>query len=218
MKPRTLLLPGAVTSTTATLLLSALATSSVLPSGDSASAFGVVPGGAFGKSATPICSTERLRREIHDPDRVRVRAGDEQPRSVLRQQHRVRVFADGDVVLELERLGVEGEDLAAAPERDEQVFPSADTTDVYGSELRCAFRSTLRRSRSISDTAVPKTCTAYSRRPSGETETPPTKPESFNVSNVGRRTGLAITRADSGFSVSPFHASSFTRFCAAPEE
>ena len=64
-----------------------------------------------------------LALEIHDPDRVRVRAGDEEPRSVLRQQHGVRVFPHGDVVLELERLGVEGEDLAAAPERDEEDLP-----------------------------------------------------------------------------------------------
>ena len=40
----------------ATVLLSALATARVSPSGDTASAFGVVPGGASGKGETPICS------------------------------------------------------------------------------------------------------------------------------------------------------------------
>ena len=56
MKPSTSLRPGVSTSTTATVLLSAFATSSVPPSGDSASAFGVLPTGAFGYSATEICS------------------------------------------------------------------------------------------------------------------------------------------------------------------
>src|SRR5262245_35557023 len=54
--PSTLLAPGFVTSTTATVLLSALATSSFVPSGDSARLFGVVPTGALGYNATEICS------------------------------------------------------------------------------------------------------------------------------------------------------------------
>ena len=57
MKPRKRLSPGRVTSTTATVLLSALATRRVAPSLERARAFGVEPGGAFGESATPICST-----------------------------------------------------------------------------------------------------------------------------------------------------------------
>jgi hypothetical protein len=56
MKPRKRLSPERVTSTTATVLLSAFATSSVWPSGESASAFGVEPGGARGESATAIFS------------------------------------------------------------------------------------------------------------------------------------------------------------------
>src|SRR6185436_4646084 len=56
IQPRTLLAPGLVTSTTATVLLSAFATSIDVPSGESARLFGVVPTGAFGYSATEICS------------------------------------------------------------------------------------------------------------------------------------------------------------------
>src|SRR5262245_30109455 len=56
IKPFTVLAPGVVTSTTATLLLSALATSSVAPSGDRPNPLGVVPAGASGKSAIEICS------------------------------------------------------------------------------------------------------------------------------------------------------------------
>jgi hypothetical protein len=59
MVPSAALRPGRETSTAATVLLSAFATSSVLPSADSATAFGVEPGGAFGKSDVPICSTAR---------------------------------------------------------------------------------------------------------------------------------------------------------------
>src|SRR5690349_24844324 len=54
--PSTLLAPGLVTSTMATVLLSAFATSNRPPSGDSARLFGVVPTGAFGYKATEICS------------------------------------------------------------------------------------------------------------------------------------------------------------------
>src|SRR6266498_3998811 len=48
MKPSERLLPGALTSNTATLLLSALATNSVFSSGDKARLFGVEPGGRPG--------------------------------------------------------------------------------------------------------------------------------------------------------------------------
>jgi hypothetical protein len=47
-QPSTSLAPAFAMSTTATVLLSALATSSVSPSGDNASAFGVDPTGALG--------------------------------------------------------------------------------------------------------------------------------------------------------------------------
>src|SRR3954453_17650919 len=48
--------PGVRTSTTATVLLSALATSIFVPSGDSARLFGAVPTGAFGDRTTAICT------------------------------------------------------------------------------------------------------------------------------------------------------------------
>ncbi len=56
MNPVTSLFAGSLTFTTATALLSALATSSVRPSGERPRPFGVAPGGAFGNSATEICS------------------------------------------------------------------------------------------------------------------------------------------------------------------
>src|SRR5437899_5071388 len=56
MKPFTTLVPGRLTSTTATALLSALATSSVLPSGERPRELGVLPAGACGCSATETCS------------------------------------------------------------------------------------------------------------------------------------------------------------------
>src|SRR5262245_3283645 len=55
-KPSGLLFPRSSTSITATELLSALATYSVLPSGDSARDTGVLPAGAFGPNAVLITS------------------------------------------------------------------------------------------------------------------------------------------------------------------
>src|SRR2546423_3022462 len=59
MKPSTWLAPAFDTSTTATVLLSAFATSRRESSGARLTWFGVDPGGAFGNSATVICSTAR---------------------------------------------------------------------------------------------------------------------------------------------------------------
>jgi hypothetical protein len=57
MKPSGRLSPGRRTSTAATALLSAFATRRVPPSAERARAFGVLPGGASGRRATPTCST-----------------------------------------------------------------------------------------------------------------------------------------------------------------
>src|SRR5262249_31258190 len=54
--PRILDLPRSWMSITATELLSALATYSVFPSGESASEFGVLPAGAFGPRAVLMTS------------------------------------------------------------------------------------------------------------------------------------------------------------------
>jgi hypothetical protein len=123
MKPSTWLFHGVATSTTATALLSALATSSCVSSRDRLTWFGVEPGGASFDSATEICSTaremaavrmpgepeprviERQRRphvpvpDIDDGDR-RQRVAvvrDEQRAAVRRLDHRQRQIADRDV-------------------------------------------------------------------------------------------------------------------------
>ena len=59
MKPRETEAPGRDTSNTASVLLSALATSSVLPSALSASPFGVDPAGMFGNIAVSRRSVTR---------------------------------------------------------------------------------------------------------------------------------------------------------------
>src|SRR5438477_11047703 len=58
-KPETRLSPGRDTPATATVLLSALATRSVAPSGQSPSPFGVGAGGALGQRAIDVGSTPR---------------------------------------------------------------------------------------------------------------------------------------------------------------
>ena len=62
MNPLTWLRLGVAMSMTATSLLSALATKSVLPSGATASASGVLPSGALGKRAVWIVSVTIPRR------------------------------------------------------------------------------------------------------------------------------------------------------------
>src|SRR5215203_4348247 len=59
--PCTTLRPGSEMLASVTVLLSALATSSVLPSGEIESAFGVEPTGACTPRATEICSAGMLR-------------------------------------------------------------------------------------------------------------------------------------------------------------
>jgi hypothetical protein len=60
MKPATSLAAGFSTFTTATVLLSAFATSSCFSSGERLTWFGVEPGGALGNRPTAICSTARF--------------------------------------------------------------------------------------------------------------------------------------------------------------
>src|SRR5712691_7350936 len=82
MKPLTALAPGRLTSTTATALLSALATSSVRPSGERV---GRAARGCVRMERHRDLLLRRARGEVHDPHRVRVGAGHEQPRAVLRE-------------------------------------------------------------------------------------------------------------------------------------
>ena len=66
MKPLTKARDALLTSMTATAFMSALATMSVLPSGDRLSAFGVVAGGASGDMVTAICSMGASARVSND--------------------------------------------------------------------------------------------------------------------------------------------------------
>src|SRR2546429_6820309 len=59
MKPSERLLPGVLTSNTASVLLSALATKSICSSGERARLFGVEPGGDCGERAAQIRSRAR---------------------------------------------------------------------------------------------------------------------------------------------------------------
>ena len=123
--PSTWLQPGFETSTTVTVLLSALAMSSVRPSGDSDRPFGVDPTGACASSATEICSLAVRAGDVDDPHRIGARAGDEQTRAVARQLHRVGMLADLNLAAGFQRCRVEQEHLATAPQRDEQCLAVA---------------------------------------------------------------------------------------------
>src|SRR4029077_1056524 len=58
MHPKERLFPGVLTSKTATMLLSALATNNIRSSGDKARLLGVEPGGASGYNAAKIISID----------------------------------------------------------------------------------------------------------------------------------------------------------------
>ena len=119
--PSTLLRsPGFVTSTTATVLLSALATSSLVPSGDRARLFGVVPTGALGYNATEICSfAERDARSTTHTAFVFAQATNSRLPS-FDSEHRVRMGSDGDLSERFQGVGGKHQDLSTAPQRDEQ--------------------------------------------------------------------------------------------------
>ena len=120
MKPATRLADGRATSTTATALLSALATSSVRPSGESAEGVGRRARRRAGREGDRNLLGRGSRSEIDRPDGVRVRARDEEALPVRRQDHGVGMLSHGKRAPGLERRRVEEQHLRAAPERDEE--------------------------------------------------------------------------------------------------
>ena len=218
MKPRDAARPGVVTSTTATVLLSALATSSVLPSGESASAFGVDPGGACGKSATPICSTARRAWRDRSTQTAFVLAHATNRRAPsLDSSIAFGCSPTCDRSPWLRAWPASNSRTLAPPQSDtNSVWPSADTSAEYGSASSGIVRSSFALATSTIESAVPSTCTANNRLPSGVTAIPPMNPESFRVSNVGRSAGLARTNCP-GTSARRVPGELFTTFCAAPE-
>src|SRR3954449_4842874 len=83
--PRTAPAPGRETSTTATVLLSALATSRVRPSGESPRPLGVLPGGAAGSRAIEMrCLAVREARSATQTSLVLAQATKRRPPSLER--------------------------------------------------------------------------------------------------------------------------------------
>ena len=156
-------------STTATVLLSALATSSVSPSGESASAFGVVPGGAFGNSATRDLLARRQRRRRRPP---RPRWCWRRRRTAARRPATAPSRSDARRPRPRRCRVERRRDRTPAPSRRPTArrtacAPSRDSSAVYGSAGRSTRAPHLAASsRSIALIARPSTCTAYSRVPS----------------------------------------------------
>src|SRR5207249_5313419 len=131
--PFTVLAPGFETSTTATTLLSAFATSRRRSPGDRLTWFGVDPGGAFGNIATEICSDAR-REATSIPQTAFVFAH----ATNSRLPSRVIAIAFGCSPVAISPIGssdqVSNSITPAAPQTDtNNVDPSGDTTQVYGS-------------------------------------------------------------------------------------
>ena len=117
MKPLTWLRLGAAMSITATQLLSALATKSVLPSGATARASGVLPSGAWGKRAVWIVSVTIPRRvsitetQLLDAQATKIRS------SVGMNGDLVGMLADGDPGDGAEIAGIEDAHRRGRPSR-----------------------------------------------------------------------------------------------------
>src|SRR5262249_25382960 len=142
MNPSTWLLPAFETSTTATVLLSALATSRRESSGERLTWFGVDPGGALGYNAIAICSTARR------PSTSRTHT------ALVLAQATNRRFPSLVIAIALgcspTAISPFGSSVRASkastfapPQSDtNSVFPSGDTRQVYGSAASATLRNT----------------------------------------------------------------------------
>ena len=63
------------------------------------------------------------RGQVHAPDRIRARAGDEDGGAVAREHHGRRMLADLDLALDGEARRIHEQDPGAAPERDQEGLP-----------------------------------------------------------------------------------------------
>ena len=186
MNPWTTLAPGRLTSTRATVLLSAFATSRERPSGDRLSALGVLPGGRAGASAIEICSLA-----------ARAARSTTQTALVLAQATNRRPSLASAIALGCSPTGISprGSRVAAskrstlAPPQSETstVPPSGVTRVVYPSAGSSNSLTTLPLARSTAERSLPRACTANRREPSGLIESPPTK-----LSLVGFRSATAV--------------------------
>src|ERR1043166_7708100 len=152
MNPSTSLAPGFDTSTTATVLLSALATSSRLPSGDRLTWFGVDPGGAFGNIAIEICSTAAARAtSIAQTAFVLAHATNSRRPSLVIAS----AFGCSPVAISPRLSSVRASKTStfAPPQSDTySVEPSGDTRHEYGSAGSATVRITRPLAISTSDT------------------------------------------------------------------
>src|SRR5215472_11198907 len=175
MKPSGALEPGLDTSTTATTLLSAFATSNCLSSGDRLTEFGVEPGGASGNIDTPIRSTtRRVSTSITETVLVFAQATKRRASSFVS----TIAFGCSPVAISPAASSVHASNINtfAPPQSDtNNVSPSCETVTLYGSAANSTVRITRPLARSIRLSVCPTTSTAYNRSPSGEAATPPTK-------------------------------------------
>ena len=140
------------------MLLSALATASVRPSGESATPLGVDPAGACVPSATEICSPAfRAATSTTQTALVLAHATNSRAPSRLR----TIAFGCSPTVTSPFGASVQASSMTIfAPPQTEtnSVWPSAERTHVYGSASRSAVLTILRVLRSIARTFCPYSC------------------------------------------------------------
>ena len=221
MKPSTSLAPGFSISTRPRCCCRRWRRRSVLPSGEISSAFGVVPGGAFGKQRDRDLLACGSAGTIERPHLVGVRARDEEPRTVTRQRHGVGMLADDDLAVAPRASPDRAPALSRRPRaRQRASSRPATSARCSGSAGRFDGAGDLTRSESIALTARPRTCTAYSVRPSADTASPPMKP----VPPKSRRSAGSLVAGGRSVTLPPARNSPFaqsndlTVFSAAPDE
>ncbi len=163
------------TLTTATVLLSAFATRSVPPSGESPRALGVLPAGAFGSRAIEIRSvTFREARSTAQTAFVLAQATKTEAPS--RESTMAAGCSPTSTSPWTARLAGSTSRIREPPQSEtRRVFPSFDRRHVYGSAGSVTTRSTRPDSRSTAESVSSSGLTMKSRRPSAETSRPARK-------------------------------------------
>src|SRR5579863_9466368 len=222
MNPSTRLSPAREMSTIATALLSALATTSRWPSGDTASAFGVDPAGASGYSDTEICSIAFARAtSTTQTTFVLAHATNSRAPST---DHAIAFGCSPTATSPFSARVAGSNSITRAPPQREtySVVPSGDSRHVYGSAGSLTVVATAPEARSMDVTTCPKTWTAKTWEPSRLAAMPPTNVSSAAAGRVspGRSAGMffraAIFRPACRRAF--VHENAWTVLDAAPEE
>src|SRR5579871_1752634 len=207
-KPLTNACVELLTSTTATAFRSAFETTSVEPSGDSASEFGVDVGGSSGYRPTAICSIGWKTCVSNDQTESWLAHATKRRRPSFDS---VIAFGCASVSSDVTnpRVSLVNTSTLVPPQIETNTYlPSAETAAVYGSADVVTVFVTWPDGRSIADNDVAKRRVTNSVRPSRLIVSPPANVSPVAAGSANVRPRVSVP--------SLANASSWTLFCAAP--